>query len=85
LFLQTCAVDLQPVARDSKERSGPVIMTSMIGVSVVLACRPHAGAPRFTVWSDPSYRDYFQPQLQAIAAEIRGEPAIAPPTRSGEH
>lgn len=89
LFLQTCAVDLRPAARESTEEAGPVILTSMIGVSVVLACRPVAGAPRFTVWSDPSYSHYFHRQLLAIAAELRDEAspgagqAPASPLRSG--
>jgi hypothetical protein len=70
LFLQTCAVDLEPVARHSSEATGPVIMTSMIGVSVVLTCRQLAAGPRFTVWIDPSYSTYFRSQLFAIADDI---------------
>ena len=73
LFLQTCAVDLDPIARESTETTGPVVLTSMMGVSVVLACRQLPDGPRFTAWSDPSYSTYFHSQLQAIAAEIRGE------------
>jgi hypothetical protein len=70
LFLQTCAVDLLPIERDSTATSGPLVMTSMIGVSVVLTCRHLADGPHFTVWSDPSYRDYFHSQLQAIVGGI---------------
>jgi hypothetical protein len=70
LFLQTCAVDLAPVAQQSTATSGPLIMTSMIGVSVVVTCRQLSAGPRFTVWSDPSYRTYFHSQLQAIAGGI---------------
>jgi hypothetical protein len=66
LFQQTCAVDLEPVAAESSATEGPVVMTSMIGVSVVLACRQLPGGPRFTVWSDPSYSHYFYSQLRAI-------------------
>ncbi len=47
-------------------------MTSMIGVSVVLACRRAADERRFTVWSDPSHSTYFHSQLQAIAADVSG-------------
>jgi hypothetical protein len=71
LFLQTCAVDLAPVERESTATSGPLVMTSMIGVSVVLTCRRLPGGARFTVWSDPSYRTYFHSQLQAIAGGIQ--------------
>ena len=70
LFLQTCAVDLAPVARESTATAGPVIMTSMIGVSVVLTCRQLRDGPRFTLWSDPSYSTYFQSQLHSIAGGI---------------
>ena len=70
LFLQTCAVDLLPIERESTATAGPLVMTSMIGVSVVLTCRRLADGPRFTVWSDPSYREYFHSQLQAIAGGI---------------
>jgi hypothetical protein len=66
LFLQTCAVDLAPVAAESSATDGPIVMTSMIGVSVVLACRQLPRGPRFTVWSDPSYSHYFYSQLRAI-------------------
>jgi sarcosine oxidase gamma subunit len=72
LFLQTCAVDLAPVARASTASAGPIVMTSMIGVAVVLACRQMPGGTRFTVWSDPSYSTYFHSQLQAIAADVIG-------------
>ena len=70
LFLQTCAVDLAPVARESTAIAGSVIMTSMIGVGVVLTCRQLADGPRFTLWSDPSYSTYFQSQLHSIAGGI---------------
>jgi sarcosine oxidase subunit gamma len=72
LFAQTCAVDLIPVERDSSATAGPVILTSMIGVSVVITCRTSSEGPRFTVWSDPSYSHYFWNQLAAIATELGG-------------
>ena len=83
LFAQTCAVDLAPVARESSALAGPVIMTSMIGVSVVLTCRAFSDGPRFTVWSDPSYSHYFWNQLLAIATELGGGADPASPIRSG--
>jgi sarcosine oxidase, subunit gamma len=85
LFAQTCAVDLVPVERESvAAEAGPLIMTSMIGVSVVLLCQPLIGGSRFTVWSDPSYRHYFWTQLLAIATELGGGPDPELPTRSGD-
>lgn len=72
LFAQTCAVDLAPVERDSSATAGPVILTSMIGVSVVITCRTSAEGSRFTLWSDPSYSHYFWHQLTAIVTELGG-------------
>ena len=72
LFAQTCAVDLAAVERESAATTGPVILTSMIGVSVVITCRALSDGPRFTVWSDPSYSHYFWTQLAAIATELGG-------------
>ncbi|MEP7242855.1 MAG: hypothetical protein ABI885_04135 [Gammaproteobacteria bacterium] len=69
LFNQTCAVDLEPVARQSTAADGPVIMTSMIGVSVVLVCQQLSEGRRFSVWSDPSYSAYFHSQLLAIVTD----------------
>jgi hypothetical protein len=83
LLTQTCAVDLVPVERESSATSGPVIMTSMIGVGVVLACRTSSDGPRFTVWSDPSYSHYFWNQLLAIATDLGGGADPASPIRSG--
>ncbi|MEJ1965105.1 MAG: methylglutamate dehydrogenase [Gammaproteobacteria bacterium] len=83
LFSQTCAVDLMPVQRESSATAGPVIMTSMIGVGVVLTCRSAGDGPSFTVWSDPSYSHYFWNQLLAIATELGGGAAPVSPIRSG--
>ena len=83
LFSQTCAIDLVPVERESSASAGPVIMTSMIGVGVVLTCRASNDGPRFTVWSDPSYSHYFWNQLLAIATDLGGGADPASPIRSG--
>ena len=82
LFAQTCAVDLLPLERDSTAAGGPVVLTSMIGVGVVIACRPGADGARFTIWSDPSYSHYFWTQLLAIATSMGGGADPAAPTRS---
>jgi hypothetical protein len=83
LFAQTCAVDLVPIERDSTASGGPIVLTSMIGVGVVIACRPAAEGARFTIWSDPSYSHYFWNQLLAIATDLGGGADPAAPTRSG--
>jgi hypothetical protein len=75
LFAETCAIDLVPVERESTTTSGPVILTSMIGVGAIVVCRPSAEGPGFTVWSDPSYSHYFWNQLLAIAVGLGGAAA----------
>lgn len=83
LFAQTCAVDLMPLERESTAAGGPVALTSMIGVGVVIACQPGTDGARFTIWSDPSYSHYFWTQLLAIATDMGGGAHPAAPTRSG--
>jgi sarcosine oxidase subunit gamma len=83
LFAQTCAVDLVPIERDSTAAGGPVVLTSMIGIGVAIACQPGADGARFTIWSDPSYSHYFWNQLLAIATDLGGGANPAAPTRSG--
>jgi hypothetical protein len=72
LFSETCAVDLVPVERESTATSGPVILTSMIGIGATLVCRASNEGSSFTVWSDPSYSHYFWNQLLAIAVGLGG-------------
>jgi hypothetical protein len=80
LFAETCAIDLVPVERDSTATSGPVILTSMIGVGAIVVCRSSAQGSCFTVWSDPSYSHYFWNQLLAIAVGLGGGAATTPST-----
>lgn len=72
LFAETCAVDLVPVERESTATSGPVILTSMIGIGTTIVCRTSGDGSSFTVWSDPSYSHYFWNQLLAIAVGLGG-------------
>ena len=72
LFAQTCAVDLTRIERDSSAGAGPVILTSLIGVSVVITCRTDSDGARFTLWSDPSYSHYFWSHLAALVTELGG-------------
>jgi hypothetical protein len=80
LFAETCAVDLVPVARESTDVAGPVVLTSMIGVGATIVCRTSHEGPSFTVWSDPSYSHYFWNQLLAIAVGLGGAEATTSST-----
>jgi hypothetical protein len=85
LFAETCAIDLVPVERESTATSGPVILTSMIGVGTTILCRTSGEGSAFTVWIDPSYSHYFWDQLLAIAIGLGGGAASTTPiTLSGE-
>lgn len=72
LFAQTCVVDLLPIQRESSTATGPVVLTSMIGVAVVIACLRAADEARFTIWSDPSYSRFLWTELLAIATNLGG-------------
>lgn len=71
LLLETCNVNFAPLARDAGAASGPLVLTSMIGVGVTVIPRRDAGELTFTIWCDPSFDHYFQSTLTAIAGELR--------------
>jgi hypothetical protein len=64
LFLQTCAVDIAPVARVSAATAGPIVMTSMIGVAVVLACRRTSASPQSPGGSEPRTLSLSRPAIE---------------------
>ena len=68
LLLQTCSVNfaaLDVIAR-------PIVMTSMIGVSVLVIPGASRGAPFFQIWCDGTYAVYLWEHLLEIAAELGG-------------
>jgi sarcosine oxidase subunit gamma len=70
LLRQTCSFDFAPLLEECKRDGGPIIFTSMVGVSVVaFLCRP-AGNPVMTLWVDPSFAHYFWTTLLEVGSDL---------------
>jgi sarcosine oxidase subunit gamma len=68
LLLQTCSINfaaLDVIAR-------PIVMTSMIGVSVLVIPGRPRGVPFYRIWCDGTYAVYLWAHLLEIAAELGG-------------
>lgn len=70
VLLETCNVNFEPLARDAAAAAGPLVLTSMIGVSVTVIPRRDAGEVTYTIWCDPSFGHYFHATLAAIAGDL---------------
>lgn len=72
LLLQVCNVNFAPLARAAGTDAGAVVLTSMIGVGVVVVPRRVAGRVVYTIWVDPSYGQYLWSTLAGISRELGG-------------
>jgi sarcosine oxidase subunit alpha len=72
LLAQVCSVDFRMPLGAARGASGPLLLTSMIGVAVVAVPRLEDGRPGLTVWSDPSFANYFWSTLIGVAADLGG-------------
>ena len=72
LLRQTCSVDFAPLTGRQASDSGPLVLTSMIGVAVVAIPREPSGRGELTLWVDPSYAHYFWTTLLAVAVDLGG-------------
>lgn len=70
LLVQTCNVNFR--ARDVDDQA--VVMTSMVGVSVLVVWQPHAGRPLYRIWCDGTFGPYLYETLLEIARELGGGP-----------
>jgi sarcosine oxidase subunit gamma len=68
LLVQTCNVNFPDVDDQS------VVMTLMIGVSVLVIRQTIGKRPCYRVWCDPSYAPYLWNTLAEIAQELGGGP-----------
>jgi sarcosine oxidase subunit gamma len=80
LLRQTCSVDFEPLLERCERDAGPIILTSMVGVSVVAFVRRAAKNPVLTLWVDPSFAHYFWTTLLEVARDLGG-----PSINQGEH
>jgi sarcosine oxidase subunit gamma len=75
VLAQTCNVHFGALDLDAR----PLVMTSMIGVSVLVIPERRADGVAYRIWCDPTYGPYLARTLQSIAAEEDGGPARARP------
>ena len=76
LLRQVCSVDFAPLLESPAATSGPVTLTSMIGVSVVALVRDGSdGEAVLTLWVDPSFAHYFWTTLLEVGRDL-GEVAV---------
>jgi sarcosine oxidase subunit gamma len=73
LLLETCNVNFAPFARDAEESAGRLVLTSMIGVGVIVVPRRAVGGPNYTIWCDPSFGHYLYSTLAGIADDLSHE------------
>jgi sarcosine oxidase subunit gamma len=70
LLRQVCSVDFVPLFAASGPQSGPIALTSMIGVGVVAWPRRTDGGSSLTVWVDPSFAHYFWTTLLEVGRGV---------------
>ena len=68
LFVQTCNVDFRAWTLDQQA----VVMTSMVGVSVLVLWTRHNGLPCYRIWCDGTFGPYLWETLLEIAGELGG-------------
>lgn len=73
LLLQTCNVNFLDFAR----APSPLVLTSMVGVSVVVQPVLQAARPYCRIWCDGTYGPYLWRTLLGIASELGGGVASA--------
>lgn len=68
LLRQTCSFNFQAVALSSR----PVILTTMIGVTVTVMPGERNGEPFYRIWCDGTFGSYVWETLVGIATELGG-------------
>ena len=68
LLLQTCSINFRSLSL----AEDPVILTSMIGVSVTIIKSERSGQPVYRIWCDGTFGAYVWRTLLAISVELGG-------------
>jgi sarcosine oxidase subunit gamma len=75
VLLQVCSVDFASLLAQVSPQGGPLALTSMAGVSVlVVPQRAADDTPLFRIWCDPTFGAYLHRTLLDIVAEEGGGP-----------
>jgi sarcosine oxidase, subunit gamma len=70
LLRQICSVDFVPVLDSAMHDTSRILLTSMVGVSVVAWPRVKEAAPGLTLWLDPSFAHYFWTTLLEVGRDL---------------
>lgn len=81
---QVCSVDFRFALRSCSSGSGEVLLTSMVGVAVVVIVRAGIAGPRLTIWSDPTYAHYFWTTLLEVVTDLGGGVAACDAQSEGD-
>lgn len=68
LLLQTCSINFRPLSLEER----PLVLTSIVGVAVIVIPSERAGQPLYRIWCDGTYGAYLWRTLVAIAEELGG-------------
>jgi sarcosine oxidase subunit gamma len=68
VLAQVCNVNFSGLSVDSR----PIVMTLMIGVSVLVLPQLVDGARRYRIWCDPTFGPYLGESLEAVVIECGG-------------
>jgi len=68
VLAQVCNVNFADLALDSH----PVIMTSMIGVSVLVVPQDSGAERQYRIWCDPTFGPYLEESLGTVVSECGG-------------
>lgn len=68
LLLQTCSFNFHALSLAER----PVILTSLVGVTVTVIPDERAGRPFYRIWCDRTFGAYLWQTLLAIAIELGG-------------
>jgi sarcosine oxidase subunit gamma len=69
VLAQVCNINFADLDGPSR----PVIMTLMIGVSVLVILENEAAQRRFRIWCDPTFGEYLEESLGAVVIESGGK------------
>jgi sarcosine oxidase, subunit gamma len=72
LLRQICSFDFAPLLEHCEREAGPIVFTSMVGVSVLALVRRVHVRPVLTLWVDPTFAHYFWTTLLQVGSDLGG-------------
>ncbi|GAC1306665.1 MAG: hypothetical protein NVSMB10_11580 [Steroidobacteraceae bacterium] len=69
VLAQTCNVNFADLALEAR----PIVLTLMIGVSVLIVPCTAAGRAEYRIWCDPTFGSYLEESLGGVVVESGGQ------------